>query len=329
MPRPLSAQTVVITGASSGIGREAAVHLGRHGAAVVLAARNARALEEAAAEVEATGGRSEAVPTDVADWDQVEALAARAVERFGGLHTWVNAAAVTEYAPVEDTTPEEMERLIGVDLLGQMYGSKAALSHMKRQRDGTIVNVSSVVGRQPVPLQSAYCTAKAGIIAFSAVLRMELEHEGSGVSVTTLLPPTVNTPLYDHARSKLGVKPRPPPPVYDPAAVAESIVFAAEHPRREIVVGGAAKGLTTLASFAPSLVERLLVLGGTGFRSQRTDVADEGVDTLFDASADAHAARGSFAEPGFRRSLYTRVFEHHPNVRRAALAGVVAAILRR
>ena len=329
MPRPLSEQTVVITGASSGIGREAAVRFGGHGAAVVLAARNERALDATRAEVEAVGGQSEAVPTDVAEWNQVEALAARAVERFGGLHTWVNAAAVTEYAPVEDTTAEEMERLIRVDLLGQMYGSKAALAQMKRQRDGTIVNVSSVVGRQPVPLQAAYCTAKAGIIAFSAVLRMELERERSGVSVTTVLPPTVNTPLYDHARSKLGVKPRPPPPVYDPAAVAESILFAAEHPRREIVVGGAAKGLTTLASLAPGLVERLLVLGGSGFRSQQTATPDDGTDTLFDASSDAATARGSFAAPGFRRSLYTRVFEHHPNARRAALAGAVAAILRR
>ena len=329
MPRPLNEQTVVITGASSGIGREAAVRFGRHGAAVVLAARNERALEDTAAEIEAAGGRADAVPTDVAEWEQVEALAARAVERFGGFHTWVNAAAVTEYAPVEDTTAEEMERLLRVDLLGQMHGSKAALPQMKRQRDGVIVNVSSVVGRQPVPLQSAYCAAKAGIIAFSAVLRMEREHEGSGVSVTTVLPPTVNTPLYDHARSKLGVKPRPPPPVYDPAAVVESILFAAERPRREIVVGGVAKGLTMLATLAPSLAERLLVVGGSGFRSQRTDTPDDGIDTLFDASSDAQAARGSFSEPGFRRSPYTRVFEHHPNLRRAALAAAAVAFLRR
>ena len=177
MLRPLAQQVVVITGASSGIGRATAVRFGAAGASVVLAARNEVALQEAAREVEHAGGIALVMPTDVAKWEQVERLATRAVDRFGRVDTWVNNASVSEYATVEQMTIEEIERIIQVNLLGMIYGVKAALPHLKRQRQGTIVNVSSVVGERAVPLQSVYVATKHGIKGFTESLRLELEHE--------------------------------------------------------------------------------------------------------------------------------------------------------
>src|SRR4051794_15218296 len=204
MARPLRQQTVVLTGASSGIGKVTAVELGRRGANVVLAARNEEALRDAARAVEAAGGRAEVVPTDVADREQVDRLAARAVARFGRIDTWGNDAAVSLYAAVEDATAEEIEQVLRVNLLGAIYGMKAALPVMKRQGEGTIVNVASVLGRMSVPLQSAYCASKHGLIGFADSLRVELAREGSRVEVVTVLPTSMDTPFFDHARARLG-----------------------------------------------------------------------------------------------------------------------------
>src|SRR5688572_25156989 len=199
MARAISEQVVVITGASSGIGRETALLFGRQGASVVLAARNEEALREVAQQIESEGGRAHVLPTDVAEWTQVERLAKGAVKTFGRIDTWVNDAGVAEYATVEQMTIEEIDRIIKVNLMGEIYGMKAALPHLKSQEQGTIINVSSVLGVRSVPLQAAYCAAKHGVNAFGEALRMEMEHEGSSVTVTTILPSSINTPFFEHA----------------------------------------------------------------------------------------------------------------------------------
>jgi len=209
---PIGEQVVVITGASSGIGREAALRFGERGASVVLAARTGAALREVAREVERLGGRACVVATDVAEWDQVERLALEAVDSFGRIDTWVNNAAASEYATVEEMTVGEIERQIQVILVSQIYGMKAALPHMKRRGQGTIINNASGFAKRSVPLQAAYCAAKHGIKGFTDALRLELKHEKSGVNVTLLMPSSINTPFFGHARSRLGAKPRPVPP---------------------------------------------------------------------------------------------------------------------
>ncbi len=174
MPRELGDSVVIITGASSGIGRETAIQFGRRGASVVLAARNETALGEVEKEVERLGGRAHVVVTDVAEWDQVDRLAQKAVDRFGRIDTWVNNAATSEYATVEEMTVEEIERVVQVTLMSQIYGMKAALPHMKRQGQGTIVNNASILAKRSVPLQSAYCAAKHGVKGYTEALRLEL-----------------------------------------------------------------------------------------------------------------------------------------------------------
>jgi NAD(P)-dependent dehydrogenase (short-subunit alcohol dehydrogenase family) len=183
MARPLSQQVVVITGASQGIGRETALRIARRGAAVVAAARNEEAPTSLTAEITDEGGRAEAVPTDVADHDHVDRLAARSIERFGRIDTWVNNAAVSVYASVEQLEPDEMERIVRVNLLGQMFGAREAIPHLRAAGGGTIINVGSALSERAIPLQSAYVATKHAVQGFSEALRLEMAHEASGIEV--------------------------------------------------------------------------------------------------------------------------------------------------
>ncbi len=325
MPQPLSDQVVVITGASSGVGRETALLLAERGATVVLAARNEEALRTLQAEVHRLGGTALIRPTDVAEWNQVDGLAGDAVERFDHIDTWVNCAAISLYGQVHELTAEEITRVIQVILLGQVYGMKAALTRMRAQGHGGIVNVASALGVQAVPLQSAYVAAKHGILGFAESLRMELEHEGSPITVSTLLPSSINTPLFEHARSRLGVLPQPIPPIYQPRVVAEAILHAAVHPQPRMVVGGGGKMLELVHRIAPRSAGTLLLRAGKVVQKQRTDRPDDGSDNLFSPSTGPGAAEGTFGQRAKSSSLYTAALEQHPERIRAVLAG--AAVL--
>jgi short-subunit dehydrogenase len=328
-PRPLKQQTLVITGASSGIGRETAVEAGRRGANVVLAARNETGLRAAAREVEAAGGRVLVVPTDVADKEQVERLAGAAVEHFGRVDTWVNNASVSTYALIDQTSNEEIERVLQVNLLGTIYGCKAVLPYLKAQEGGTIINVASGLGERAVPLQAAYCAAKAAVKGFTESLRMELAREKTGINVTLILPSSINTPFFNHARSKMGVKPQPVPPAYDPRVVAEAILFAAENPRRELYAGFQGKMLAMLSHVSNPLMDWYMVQGGRMFKQQQSDQPDDGRDNLFAPIDEPGRARGDFASMTMGVSPYTRYLEQHPNRKRVAAAALIvgAAVL--
>jgi short-subunit dehydrogenase len=332
MAKSISDQVVVITGASQGIGRETALQFAMHRASVVLAARNAEALGELAAEVDRLGGQAEVVITDVADYHQVERLAQRAVERFGRIDTWVNNAAVSIYATVEQLEPEEMERLAQVNLLGQMFGSKAAIAHMKPRRAGTIINVGSALSERAIPLQSAYVASKHGVAGFTEALRLELAHDKTGIDVVLILPSSINTPLFNFARSKLGMQPMPVPPVYEPRVVAEAICHAAVHGGREIVVGGWGKLLIAGQWLSPSLLDRYMLQGGRAFEQQKTQLPDDRRDNLFEPSTGPGSTSGQFGEGSKSTSLYTTYLELHPNRKRitaaALLLGALALVRR-
>ncbi|MBW3633435.1 MAG: SDR family oxidoreductase [Chloroflexi bacterium] len=325
MPRPLAEQVVVITGASSGIGRETAHQLASHGASLVLVARNEVALRETAAEVEALGGRALVAAADVAIPDQIQRVAEQAATHFGRIDTWINGASVATYGTVDQTTIEEMRRIIDVNLLGVIYGTKAALPFL-RQSGGTLINISSVTGVRGIPLLAAYSAAKHGIVGFAEALRLELDHDRSGVSVTTILPYGINTPFFNHARSKLGVLPRATPPAYDPSAVAEAILWAAEHPTREIVVGGVGKGVVLMQRLSPALLDRLMMVGGLVFKMQQSTRPDDGVDNLFAPGAGHYTVRGEFGGLTLPGNSYTRTFEFHPVRQRLAAAGILLAL---
>jgi NAD(P)-dependent dehydrogenase (short-subunit alcohol dehydrogenase family) len=325
MARPVKEQVVVITGASSGIGRETALGFGRVGASVVLAARNEAALQEVATQIERLGGRAVVVPTDVADWAQVQRLADMAIDHFGRIDTWVNNAAVSIYATVEQLTAEEIDRLIHVNLLGQIYGMKAAVPLLKRNNGGSIINVASALAERSAPLQAAYCASKHGIRGFSESLRLELARDGSNITVTVIEPSSMNTPLFSHARSKMGVRPQPIPPFYEPRTVAEAILFAAEHPQRSVVVGGAGKLLTVMQRLSPALVDRYMLQGERAFKQQKTDTPDAGQDNLFTPMPGTGSTTGDFGQTSKSVSAYTRGLGLHPNRERAAIAAFLLA----
>lgn len=301
--RPVRDQVVVLVGASSGIGRASALRLAAEGARVVVAARSGPKLESLVDEIRAEGGLATAVVADVSDLAQVEAVAETAVATYGRIDTWVNLAGVALFAPFEHTTVEEFRRVIDVNLMGQVHGTKAALPHLRRD-GGSLVCVSSMGAKRGIPLQTAYCASKHAIDGFVESLRVELQHDRVPVNVANVMPATIDTPLFDNARTKLGVKPTAPPPVYDVDVVVDAIVYAAQHPSRDIVVGGAAKALIVLESLAPRFLDA--VLSRVGYRLHYTrDPKPEGSpDNLFAPVAGHDTARGTRGHH-LSRSLYT------------------------
>jgi len=323
--RPLSDQVVVITGASSGIGRETALSCGMRGASVVVAARNQTALEEVAAEIDRLGGRTEVVVTDVAEWPQLEALVKAAVGRFGRIDTWINNAAVSEYAVLQEMTPAEIERIIRVNLLGQLYGCKAALPYLQREGDAVLINVASALAKRAVPLQTAYSASKHGIKGFTEALRLELRRDWPNVHVCLALLSSINTPLFSNARSKVGRKPSPIPPIYEPSVVANALLALAEHPQDEITIGGAGKLLMVMERISPALLDFYMLQGNRAVRQQVSSDPDDADDNLFQASRGTGSSEGDFGERSKSESLYTEIFELHP--KRKALLLIPAAVL--
>lgn len=296
MTTVLNSQVVVITGASSGIGRATALLFAQHGAKVVLAARNVVGLQEVANTISTMGTQAEVlvVPTDVGDWEQVQRLAEQTISVFGRIDTWVNDAGVGVYATAADTSIEEIHQVIQTNFMGVVHGVKAALPHMQTQHRGTIINVGSIESQLSLPYNSAYAASKHAIKGYTEALRMELEHAKSGINVTLIMPAAINTPFFNHALSKLGVLPRPAGPVYTPEMVAEAIVYAAEHPQRDVTVGGGGKLFAAMKRAAPSLTDKLMTAGGTMFRAQESDRPDNGTDTLFNTIPETGRISGDF-----------------------------------
>jgi short-subunit dehydrogenase len=303
---PLHEQVMVITGASSGIGLVTAKQAAAQGARVVLAARNGHDLQCAVDEIRRRGGRAAHAVADVADPQQVDRIAAVAIETFGRIDTWVNNAAVSMYGRIAELSIEDMRRQMDVNYWGQVYGSRTAVAHLS-ERGGALINVGSALCDRAIPLQANYCAAKHALKGFTDALRMELEEEGLPISVTLVKPASVDTPFFEKARTHLGVEPQPVPPVYAPEVVAEVILAAAEQPIRELIAGGAGAKLSA-ARFAPRLAD--LYMERWTFDAQRTETPVNGrADNLYAPVADDGGERGRTWKGHTRASsLYTRAF---------------------
>jgi len=322
MPKPISEQVVVIAGASTGIGRAAASAFAAKGARVVCAARSVQALDTLVEQIREQGGTAVAVPTDVADPAAVRSLAEVAEQRFGRIDTWVNNAAVGVWGRVEDITDAEFDRVMRVNFLGHVHGVHAALPAVRRAGGGVIIGIASVEGIRAVPLHAPYTASKFALRAFYDCLRIELAQEGAPIAVTTILPASIDTPFFEHARSKLGAMVKPPPPVYAPEVVAASIVYAAEHPRREIPVGGATIGFVLGQRLSPALTDAIMSIRRIGIGAQRTDRPDNGVDNL-DAPIDGPGqVHGSYPGRVLRHSVFTRLIGRRPRPGELATAAI-------
>ena len=327
--KPLDEQVMVITGASSGIGLVTARHAARHGASVVLVARNKKDLQEATESIRRAGGRALFVTADVADATQVDGIAKTAIREFGRIDTWVNNAAVSMYGRITDLSIEDMRRQMDINYWGQVYGSRTAVRHLRRS-GGALINVGSALSDRAIPLQGGYCAAKHALKAFTDALRMELEEEGIPISVTLVKPASIDTPFFDKARTYLGVEPQPVPPVYAPEVVSEVILHAAQHPLRELIAGGSGAKLSA-ARFAPRLAD--LYMERWTFDSQATDKpVNNRADNLYGPVSADGGERGTNWEGHTRESsVYTRaaLYPRPTTAIVAAVAvglGVIAAV---
>jgi NAD(P)-dependent dehydrogenase (short-subunit alcohol dehydrogenase family) len=325
--------TVVVTGASAGIGRATARLFGERGASVALIARGQAGLDGAARDVEEAGGKALAISADVADYAQVTAAARDIEEQLGPIDVWINVAFTSVFAPFADITAEEFRRVTEVSYLGFVHGTMAALTLMRPRGRGTIVQVGSALGERSIPLQSAYCGAKHAINGFTSSLRCELLHENSGVHVTVVQMPAVNTPQFSWVRSRLPKHPQPVPPIYQPEVAARGVLFAADHPRRrQYWVGGTTAATIAANRLAPALLDRYLAR--TSYRAQQTaQTAQPGrPDNLLrpidGIGGHDHGSRGVFDDRSHRRSPQLWMSQH-ARVSSGFLAGaaVIGAFL--
>lgn len=308
-------QVVVITGASAGIGRATARLFGARGAQVGLLARGEAGLDAAQRDVEKAGGQALAIPTDVADFAQVESAAAAVEAAFGPIDVWINVAFTSVFSPFTQITPEEFKRVTEVAYLGFVYGTSAALSRMTPRNHGTIVQVGSALGSRSIPLQSAYCGAKHGINGFTSSVRTELMHDKSNVHITVVQMPAVNTPQFSWVLSRLPKHPQPVPPIYQPEVAAQGVMFAVDHPERREYWVGMSTVITIVANkFVAPILDRYLAR--TGYESQQTPekVPADRPNNLWEArdgvTGHDHGAHGIFDDRAHPRAPQLW-FSHH------------------
>jgi NAD(P)-dependent dehydrogenase (short-subunit alcohol dehydrogenase family) len=326
-------EVVVVTGASSGIGRAVARQFGESGSDVALLARGSDGLAGAKHDVEAAGGRALTIPTDVADAEAVETAAAKAEDTFGPIDIWVNVAMTTVFSWFEDIEPDEFRRATDVSYHGFVWGTRAALKRMTPRDRGTIVQVGSAMAYRGIPLQSPYCGAKHAIKGFQESLRTELRHKKSKVHVTMVQLPGVNTPQFDHCRCKLPNKPMPVAPVYQPEVAARAVHWAAHHRRREIWVGVPSLYTILGNKLSPMVAEMYLARTAVGGQQTEEALAPDRHDNLFEPPPGDPGAHGDFDEKAHEHSVQSWASLHRGSLFAGLGAGAASvaagALLRR
>ena len=322
-----TSEVVVITGASAGVGRATARNFARHGARIALLARGTDGLEAAQREVQELGGTAIVIPVDVANPEQVEAAAARVEIDLGKIDIWINNAMASVFSPIKEMTPEEFRRVTEVTYLGYVYGTLAALKRMLPRDRGVIVQVGSALAYRGIPLQSAYCAAKHAVQGFCDSLRCELLHDNSGVRLTMVQLPALNTPQFGWVKSRLPRKAQPVPPIFQPEVAAEAIYFAAHNPRREFYVGAPSVAVISINKLAPGLLD--YILARTGYDSQQYDGAEDPnrPNNLWQPVPGDHGAHGAFHARARSWSPQLWTSEHRTLVALAAIALGISGLI--
>ncbi len=320
MTTPATPEVVVITGASAGLGRAVAQAFARRGAKIGLVARSRERLEDARAEVTHLGGEAIAIVGDVADPETCRRAAAETEQAFGPIDIWINNAMVTVVGEFADVTPEEFRRVTEVTYLGTVYGTRAALERMRPRNTGVIVQVGSALADRSIPLQSAYCGAKHGIRGFTDSIRSELIHDKSGVHVTMVQMPALNTPQFEWCRSKMSKKSQPVSPVYQPEAGAEAVYWAAHQRRREVWLGCSTVEAMVGNHVAPGLLDAYL--GRSNYEAQQMDEAEDPnrPDNLFEPAPGRFGAHGRFDNRSRSGASELFVLTHRKQIGLGALA---------
>jgi short-subunit dehydrogenase len=323
--KPIDQQVMVITGGSSGIGLVTAREAAKRGAAVVIAARNEEALEKVAAEMHAEGARVATCAVDIAQETAAERIARVATDRFGGFDTWVNCAAVSDYGTLEQIGLAEHRRVFDVNYFGLLQCCLVALEHLRARGGGAIINIGSILSDRAVIAQGPYSAAKHAVRALTESLRMDVEREGLPISITLIKPSGIHTPFAEHARNHMDLPPRVPQVVYGPEVAADAILFAAEHPRRDLHVGGNGYFATKLANLFPRFTD--FIMEAAMVRGQQTtdDPGDPAArDNLMEPRKDG-SAEGTQDFAVRRQSLWLEA-QKHPVLASALLAAGAIAV---
>src|SRR5580765_1391065 len=325
--KPLSEQVVVVTGASSGLGRAIARGAGEAGAKVVVTARNAEALDNAVLEIEAVGSEALAVTADHSVRDEVAQVVEQAVDRFGRIDSYVANAIVTVMSEIERLELDELRRVFDVNFFGMVHGYKAALPHLKESR-GTFVHVSSALAYRGIPLQAAYCASKAAGRTFLESARVELQKHKVPVEVSLVLPGAINTPQFDRSRQRIGFQPQPVPPIYQPEPFAQAILHCCERPVRELPIGWGAQKLLWGQKLSPRAGD--LILLRNGWDSQHTSDRKpvDSSDNLFTSPPGDPGAHGRFDNRSRASTLWTSLRLRHWLVGGGLAAAAAGAVTR-
>ncbi len=300
MKRKWNDPVVVITGASSGIGKATARLFAKKGAHLVLAARRENLLEELADECEELGSTAIAVDTDVSERDDVEELAARALKKFGRIDIWINNAGVGSVGRFDEIPLEEHEQIIRTNLMGVIYGSAVALRHFRKRRTGTLINVASVEGKQAIAYHASYAASKHAIVGLDSALRQELRlNKDKDIAVCTVMPASINTPFFRHAANHTGKKVVPVPPVYSPEQVASTILAVAINPEDEVYVGGVGRIVGAQKRIAPDFTSAEMGYMQHREQMEKAPPAPNKSGALFDSDEDeGYEAKDEWKESG-------------------------------
>ena len=324
MRRDGARPVVVVTGASAGVGRATSRAFARRGARLGLLARDRARLEKTKREVERLGGEAIVLVADVADSDAVDAAARDVETRLGPIDIWVNNAMVTVFGELERLTPAEYRRVTDVVYHGTVHGTMAALRYMRPRRRGTIVQVGSALAYRGIPLQSAYCGAKHAILGMFDSLRAELIHQKSGIHLTMVQMPALNTPQFLWSRNKTGRRAQPVPPIFQPEVAADAIVFAATHRRREVKVGRSSYITIAGNKMLPALGD--VYLGAKGYEAQELPAREtERPDNLWQPVPGDFGAHGPFDDRSADSSVSLWLSRHRRAIGVVAAAGALVA----
>jgi NAD(P)-dependent dehydrogenase (short-subunit alcohol dehydrogenase family) len=325
--KPLTEQVVVVTGASSGLGRAIARAVGAAGSKVVVTARDAETLDELSKEIEAFGSEALVCPADHAVQDEVGQVVEQAFDRFGRIDTYIANAMVTVMSEADDLQAEELHRVIDVNFFGMVYGFWAALPYLN-ETGGTFLHVSSALAYRGIPLQAAYCSSKAAGRTFLESARVELQNDGSPVDVCVVLPGAINTPQFDRSRQRIGFQPQPVPPIYQPEPFAQAVLHCCEQPVRELPLGWGAQKLLWGQKLSPRAGDRLLLRNG--WDSQHTSELKpvDSPDNLFTTLPTDPGAHGRFDDRARRSTVWTSLRLRHWLVGGGLAAAAAGAVTR-
>lgn len=285
---------VVVTGASAGIGRATALAFGKRGWRVALLARGQEGLDGARRQIEAAGGEALTVPTDVAEWEQVEAAAERVEREWGPIDVWVNNAMATIFCDFLSITPEDFKRATEVTYLGAVWGTRAALLRMKPRNRGVIVQIGSALAYRSIPLQAPYCGAKSGVRGFIDSLRSELIHDASRIHITQVHLSAFNTPQFEWGRTCMAGRPQPLGRIFQPELAAEAIYWASHHRRREVWVGFPAVQAILGTRVLPAFLDRKLAFEAYEGQQSEEPLPAGRRDNLYEPLPGDRGAHGRF-----------------------------------